>query len=78
MAADVLLYTLVAGLRGAGLVVHEVCEASATVEFFGLHLLDGVALAVEARNVWGLRAAIESLLRRRWTTGHALRAVLGR
>ncbi|CAK0867123.1 unnamed protein product, partial [Prorocentrum cordatum] len=35
------------------------------------------ALTAKAKNVWRLRAALGSLLRRKWVTGYALRAVLG-
>eukprot|EP00959_Pyramimonas_sp_CCMP1952_P127018 2656551-Pyramimonas_sp.AAC.1 len=76
-AANELLHTLVRRFEDAGLVVHEIVEASADTQFLGLQLHAGRSLTAKAKNVWRLRAALACLLRKRWATGFALRAVLG-
>ncbi|CAK0859145.1 unnamed protein product, partial [Prorocentrum cordatum] len=75
--ANSLMHSLVRRFEDAGHVVHEIVEASADAQFLGLQLHAGKALTVKAKNVWRLRAALGSLLRRKWVTGYALRAVLG-
>ena len=63
--------------RGPRVLLGEVRGADLQVRARGLQLHGGKALTAKAKNVWRLRAALGSLLRRKWVTGYALRAVLG-
>ncbi|CAK0826240.1 unnamed protein product, partial [Prorocentrum cordatum] len=64
-------------LRGWGLTVHEETDASTDAVLVGLELRQGRWLSVKRRNLWRLRAALDTVLRRGCCSSKMLEVLVG-